>query len=336
MKKLFIVVALFIASFSLTACGGDDMDTLSVFFVPSRDAQYILETTEPLKELLLEELNDMGYDFKEIIIEVGTSYEAVGEGMLAGTVDVGFLPGGTYALYSGDGEIDVILAATRAGLNKDSDNAADWNDGEPTLGDPDNQVTYYRSLIVAGPSEVGQALAAKVNNGEALTWDDLNSATWCIQGPTSSAGTVYPSVYLHDNYDGKKVSDLDNTVNPGGYGAAVSSLATGSCDVATMYADARRDYHEDWVDEFGREESIWAETNVVLVTGGIFNDTISVSNVTVDDDLKEALQQAFINIIATEAGQEIFEVYAHQGYQRVTDSDYEAARTAQEIILGDD
>jgi len=336
MKKLLIAVTLLLAVFSLTACGRGEKDTLSVFFVPSRDAQYILDTTEPLKELLLEELNGMGYNFKEIIIEVGTSYEAVGEGMLAGTVDVGFLPGGTYALYSGEGEIDVILAATRAGLNKDSVNSADWNDGEPTLGDPDNQVTYYRSLIVAGPSATGQALAAKVNNGEALTWDDLNSATWCIQGPTSSAGTVYPSVFLYNNYDGKKVSDLDNTVSPGGYGAAAANLANGNCDVATMYADARRDYADDWTDEFGRTESIWAETNVIIVTDGIFNDTISVSNTTVDADLKEALQQAFINIIGTEAGQDIFEVYAHQGYQRVTDADYEPARIAQQIILGDD
>ena len=335
MKKFFIVFAFALILFSLAACRSDEKDTLSVFFVPSRDAQYILDTTEPLKELLLEELNSMGYNFKEIIIEVGTSYEAVGEGMLAGTVDVGFLPGGTYALYSGDGEIDVILASTRAGLNKDSENAADWNDGLPTTGDPDNQVTYYRSLVVAGPSAKGQELAEIVNSGGTLTWEDLNSATWCIQGPTSSAGTVYPAVWLYNNFE-KKVTDLANTVSPGGYGGAAASLAAGNCDVATFYADARRDYADAWTTDYGRTESIWAETNVIIVTDGIFNDTISVSNKTVDDDLKEALQQAFINIIGTEAGQEIFEVYNHQGYKRVTDADYEAARVAQQIILGDD
>ncbi len=336
MKKLLIAVVLLVAVFSLSACGRGEKDTLSVFFVPSRDAQYILDTTEPLKELLLEELNSMGYNFKEIIIEVGTSYEAVGEGMLAGTVDVGFLPGGTYALYSGEGEVEVILAATRGGLNKDSVNPADWNDSAPTVGDPDNQVTYYRSLIIAGPSATGQALAAKVNNGEELTWDDLNSATWCIQGPTSSAGTVYPSVYLFNNFDGKKVSDLEKTVSPGGYGASMANLANGNCDVASAYADARRDYHEEWITDFGRTASIWEETNVIIVTDGIFNDTISVSNASVDDELKDALATAFINIIGTEAGKDIFEVYAHQGYKRVTDADYEAARIAQQIILGDD
>jgi phosphonate transport system substrate-binding protein len=52
----------------------------------------------------------------------------------------------------------------------------------------------------------------------------------------------------------------------------------------------------------------------------------------VNDALKEALQQAFINIIGTEQGLEIFEIYNHQGYQVVTDADYEAARIAQELL----
>lgn len=32
---------------------------------------------------------------------------------------------------------------------------------------------YYKSIIIAGPSAKGQELAAKVNNGEELTWDVL-------------------------------------------------------------------------------------------------------------------------------------------------------------------
>ena len=333
MKKLLGLALLLVALFSLAACGNrdDKIDTLTVLFVPSRDAQYILDTTAPLAELLKAELAELGFEVGEVVIQVGSSYEAVGEGMIAGTIDVGFLPGGTYALFSGDGEIDVILASTRGGLSKDSPNAMDWNDGLPTTGDPDNQVTYYRSLLIAGPSAVGQTLAAKVNAGEALTWEDFNSATWCIQGPTSSAGTVYPSVHLIGLFN-KRVTDLANRVNAGGYGGAMSSLAAGNCDVATIYADARRDYETQWTTDYGRPGSIWTETNVIMVTDGIFNDTISVSNATVSEALKDALAQAFINIIATPAGKDIFEVYNHQGYQRVTDADYESARVAQELL----
>ena len=66
----------------------------------------------------------------EVEITVGTTYEAVGEGLEAGTIDVGLIPGGTYVLY--DDGAEVILTATRNGLSKDSDNAKDWNDGQPT------------------------------------------------------------------------------------------------------------------------------------------------------------------------------------------------------------
>lgn len=340
MRKFLVLLLLFLAVFTLVGCQPSDgneqeyyKETLTVFFVPSRDAQLILDTTQPLKQLLKEELARLGYTVGEVIIEVGTSYEAVGEGMISGTVDVGFLPGGTYALYSEGGDVDVILASTRGGLSKDSPNAKDWNDGQPTEGNPANQVTYYRSLMVAGPSAKGRQLASKVNNGQELTWDDVNSATWCIQGPTSSAGTVYPSVLLYQLFQ-KKVSDLATTVAPGGYGASMAALAAGTCDISTIYADARRDYAVQWQSDYGRPGSIWSETDVILVTDGIFNDTISISTKTVDLPLRLALQLAFINLAQTPQGKAIFSIYNHDGYKVVYDSDYEAARIAQSIILG--
>lgn len=77
--------------------------------------------------------------------------------------------------------MDVILTATRNGLSNDSTNPADWN-GEANATKKDGpQVTYYRSLIYATPSAYGQELAAKVNAGEKLTWEDLDKATWAVQ-----------------------------------------------------------------------------------------------------------------------------------------------------------
>ena len=106
------------------------IETLKVAFVPSREPQEIITATEPLKQLLKDELAKEGYDVGEVEITVGTTYEAVGEGLEAGTIDVGLIPGGTYVLY--DDGAEVILTATRDGLSKDSDNAKDWNDGQPT------------------------------------------------------------------------------------------------------------------------------------------------------------------------------------------------------------
>ena len=131
------------------------IDTLKVAFVPSREPQEIITVTEPLKEMLKNELAALGYEVGEVEITVGTTYEAVGEGLEAGTIDVGLIPGGTYVLY--DDGAEVILTATRDGLSKDSDNAKDWNDGQPTEAS-DRQAVSYRALFIAGPSEKGKAL----------------------------------------------------------------------------------------------------------------------------------------------------------------------------------
>ena len=128
------------------------IDTLKVAFVPSREPQEIITVTEPLKEMLKNELAALGYEVGEVEITVGTTYEAVGEGLEAGTIDVGLIPGGTYVLY--DDGAEVILTATRDGLSKDSDNAKDWNDGQPTEAS-DRQAVSYRALFIAGPSEKG-------------------------------------------------------------------------------------------------------------------------------------------------------------------------------------
>ena len=306
------------------------IETLKVAFVPSREPQEIITATEPLKELLKTELAKEGYDVGEVEITVGTTYEAVGEGLEAGTIDVGLIPGGTYVLY--DDGAEVILTATRDGLSKDSDDAKDWNDGQPTEAS-DKQAVSYRALFIAGPSEKGQELAAKVNAGEELTWDDLNSANWSVMGTSSPAGYIYPALWLQDRY-GKGISDLSSAVQSDSYASAFARLASGQVDILVTYADARRDYAERWNSEFGREGSIWEETNVIGVTAPIYNDTISVSKNSeiMDADLIAALQQAFINIGNTDAGKEVIKIYSHNGYQVAQASDYDNERAAQKLI----
>jgi phosphonate transport system substrate-binding protein len=306
------------------------IDTLSIGFVPSREPEEIITATEPLKSLLTEELAELGYDIGEVDITVGTNYEAVGEGLSAGTLDVGLIPGGTYVLY--DDGAEVILTSTRAGLSNDSNNPVDWNDNKPTEPSED-QVTYYRALIIAGPSEKGQELADKVNNGEALTFEDLNSANWAVMSSSSPAGYIYPAIWLDEHY-GKTITDLENVVQVDSYGSAFARLASEQLDIMVTYADARRDNANSWKNDFERDASIWDETNVIGVTTGIYNDTISVSKnaENMNEDLKTAIQQAFINIAQTDEGKEVISIYNHEGYQEAASSDYDNERKAQELV----
>lgn len=306
------------------------IDSLSVYFVPSREPEEIVTATEPLKDMLISELGKEGYTVKDVKITVGTSYEAVGEALSAGTADVGLIPGGTYVLY--DDGADVLLTATRDGLAKDSDNPKDWNDGKPTEKTADQAVSY-RALMIAGPSEKGQELADKVNAGEALAWEDLDSANWSVMNSSSPAGYIYPALWLQENYE-KGITDLQHTVQADSYGSAMARLASGQVDILLGYADVRNDYADKWNSEYGREGSIWEETNVIGVTPPIYNDTVSVSRNSkiMTDDFKKALSNAFINIGNTEEGKKVIAIYSHMGYKPAESSDYDNERKAQELI----
>ena len=346
MKK---IVALLLAAMMLLGCTAlaetVKMDELTFQFVPSKDADVIITGTANLPQLVKEEMAKLGYEIGEVKISVGTSYEATGEAMCAGSIDVGWLPGGTYAIYSQAKEVDVILTATRAGLSNDSEDPATWN-GEANKTLPtDQQVTFYRSLIYAAPTEYGKTLAAKVNAGEKLTWEELDKATWAVGNTSSSAGYIYPTMWLMENYEGKKITDLSNVVQLG-YADAFAQAAAEQVDIIVCYADGRRDYENAWntaTDSadatgkagMGRTESIWNELNVIGVTDGIYNDTVAVTTANPEiynPEFIAALQTALINIINTEEGQAIFSVYSHTGYALATDADYDGARTALTVV----
>ena len=365
MKKFIALLLALVMVFALCACGSSSapaateapaaeapaeeapaaaenqhFDKLTLEFVPSKDADVIITGTKDLPELVKAEMSRLGYDIDEVDITVGTNYDATGEAMSAGSIDIGWLPGGTYALYSDD--VDVFLTATRNGLSNDSTDPTTWNGEANATQKNGPQVTYYRSLIYATPSEYGRELAAKVANGEALTWEDLDKATWAVQKTSSSAGYIYPSMWLMANYDGKKISDLSNVVAlDSGYGTAFSYAAAEQVDVIVCYADGRNDYEASWMlptdqqDEtgkqgMGRSDSIWNELNVIGVTDGIYNDTVAISKESpyYTPELVAALQDCFINIINTPEGKAIFDVYSHTGYAKAVDADYDGARAA--------
>jgi len=187
--------------------------------------------------------------------------------------------------------------------------------------------------MVAGPSAKGKELAAKVNSGQKLTADDVKSAKWGVMGASSSAGYIYPSLWLKDNF-GLTITDLPNVVQNNSYGDAMTRLASEQLDVICMYADARRDYADKWTKDYARKDTIWKETGVIGVTDNIYNDTISVSKNAsfIDDKFKKALQTSFINIAKTPEGQKVISIYSHKGYEPADPKNYEAEKKAQDLV----
>ena len=305
------------------------VDSLKIAFSPYADADLISESTEPLEELLKAKLLEKGYDVGEIDMTVGTSYTAVGEALSA--ADLGFISGGNYVLFSDD--CDVLLTALRYAINKDSENPADWNDGTIEENTEDMS-TYYRCILLAGPSEKGQELLSKVNAGEELTWDDLNSATWAVLNPTSASGYIYPSLWLQEHY-GKGISDLDNVVECDSHTTSVARLAAGQVDVMVSYGHIRIKNAPIWESDFGGTAPMVEQTGVIGVTDGIYNDMIAYSKTSdtmADEAFRQAVGESFIELAQTEEGQEIFGVFSQVGYDWGSDSDYDGERAAQALL----
>lgn len=312
---------------------GKTIKELSVYYVPSREPAEIITVTEPLKELLIAELANNGYVVENVKITVGTTYEAVGVALSAGTADIGLIPANTFLLYE-DG-CEVILTATRDGLSVDSDDPRDWNNNEPITAAA-TQAIGYRALMIAGPSAKGKELSAKVQANKELTWEDLNSANWSVMSSTSPAGYVYPTIFFMDHYDGKTIGDLAHAVQSDSYGSAFARLAVGQVDVLVTYADARRDQESKWMDTYGRKGTIWEETDVIGVTPMIYNDTVSVSRSSekMTPAFIAAVQESFMSLNKTEKGKKVIAVYSHTGYQKAVSSDYDNERKAQNILRG--
>lgn len=308
-----------------------EIPSLKIAFSPYADSDQIVAATEPLEQMLKDKLLEKGYNVKEIDMTVGTSYTAVGEALSAGSADIGFISGGNYVLYSED--CGVLLTALRYAIDEDSENPVDWNDGTIEENTEDMS-TYYRCIILAGPSEKGQELLAKVNNGEELTWDDLNSATWSVLGPTSASGYIYPCLWLQANY-GKGISDLDSVVQSDSHTTSVARLASGQVDVMVSYGHIRIKNAPIWESDFGGTAPMVEQTGVIGVTDGIYNDMIAfskTSEVMADEGFRRAVGESFIEIAETEEGRGIIRVFSQVGYTWGQDSDYDGERAAQELL----
>lgn len=310
--------------------GTTKISELKIAFSPYADADSITTATKPLEELLKSKLKDHGYEVDKITMSVGTSYEAVGESLSAGSADVGFISGATYVLY--EDNADVLLTALRHATNKDSTEAKDWNDGtvEKQL---DEESTYYRSIFLAGPSKKGQELLKKVNSGEKLTWEDLNSAKWAVMSPASASGYIYPSMYLKENY-GHTINDLANKVQSDSYSTSLARLASGQVDIMVSYGHIRIKNAEKWEKEYGGTDAIEKQSGVIAVTDKIFNDTVSISKKSklMDDGFKKALSDSLIEIGNTKEGEEILSVFSMTGFQEGDSSNYDGERKAQKEL----
>ena len=340
MKKLASVLAfLLMGSMLATGCGSGskaqtkstEIKELKIAVAPYQDAKTIQTKIAPLGKLLQSKMKEKGYNIDKVSINVGTSYNAVGEALSSGSADAGFISGGTYVLY--DKEIDVLLTALRKTIDKTSDDLKIWNNGQPEKFTK-NLTTYYRSCLMVGPSPKGQALLQKVKNGQQPTWEELNNLTWSVMGPSSASGYMYPSLWLKKHY-GKQITDLAHVVQADSYTTSLARLASGQADVLVAYSHIRANLAKNWQEKFGRSKNIWEETGMIGITDKIYNDTVSVSKASKlmsEPAFRKAFGEALIEISKTEEGQKVLKNIGHWGYDWAEAKNYDDERTVVKML----
>lgn len=107
MKKFIAVLLVLAMSISLVACGTDEEQVLKMGFVPMMDGDTLIESVEPLTDMLSEELGIKVEGF------TATNYVGVVEGLGSGQVDFGFIPPFAYVLANQESGAEVILTAVK-------------------------------------------------------------------------------------------------------------------------------------------------------------------------------------------------------------------------------
>lgn len=357
MKKLLVVLLTAMMVLSMAGCkkeeGPKAIEELNIAFVPSKDPEEIKSAAEPLKEILKSYLKEAGFEVGTVNITVGSNYEVVGEGLQAGSIDLGFIPAGNYVTvhdaYPDD--VKLLLVSSRQALNVDIESESkgadfnDWNKYVPTMG-VDEPAGGYRSLFYVNiATEKGKDLYDKAVAGT-LTWEDFETANILTGSVTSGASYMYPSVYLDNMFGtgaGKEAKTLANcplAVKGAGYVENIQALMAGQTDICFGYADVRNsdgaanalaDLHtQGFLTEY---ETVFDCIKVIAVTDMIMNDTISYgSNEKLTPEFVKAIQDAFLALIQTEEGKACVKPYSHEGYVIETDAAYDGYRSVTKLF----
>jgi len=104
MKRLFSLLLILVLIFTMTACKKEE-EIITMGFVPLIDGDKLIESVEPLANMLTEEIGIKVESF------TATNYVGVVEGLGSGQVDFGIIPPFAYILANEESGAEVILSA---------------------------------------------------------------------------------------------------------------------------------------------------------------------------------------------------------------------------------
>ena len=231
-------------------CGGGsgaEQDTLRVGLIPNQSPEEVEAEYQPLEEYLSSELD------LPVELSVPTSYNAVVEAMTSGELDLAYFGGLTYVQARERADVHPLVTEVN-----------------PITGD----TTYNSLIIVPADSDIREV-------------EDLRGETFAFGSPSSTSGSLYPSIMLKEAGIDYR-TDLANSTYTGGHDATAQAVANGSVDAGGL---------EDRILYDLQEEGVIDEDDIRVISE---SDPIEgypwVVREALDDGLKEDLVQAFLDI----------------------------------------
>jgi phosphonate transport system substrate-binding protein len=311
MRKSAVVAASLGVALTLSACAateptGEDAwpDKLVLTLTPSQEASGLIETAEPLADLLEERLG------VEIEARVPADYAGVIAALASGEADIGGGLGPQQMVLANDeAGADLILQVQRYG---NYSYVTQWMTNDPDTYCDDEPVADDEGFLFCNgvlDAEEGPVAEDKLSllAGEKISFVDAGS----------TSGFLVPSLaLLAAGVDPE--DDIESTF-AGGHPNSVQAIYDGDATVGVSYNDARGDIVETSPD-VGEKVVVWGWSDQIP------NDGFAVRG-DLPEDLKEAITDALVDIMGTEEGAAVLdELYNIEGLRPVQDGEYEIIR----------
>jgi phosphonate transport system substrate-binding protein len=266
-------------------------DELVIGFVPSREAETLVEDIQPLADYLSEQL---GIPVEGV---VSNDYTGLVTAMETGQAHIGVLP--PYGLVQSVDRAgaEIILQSARFGsgtyhtqfFTNDPDKYCEDEPVENTRMVDDEEVTYLncngtdRAFDDSPEGPIGIEALENLEDGTAVSFVEQ----------TSASGYIFPATVFLD-------ADIDpeNDIEPlfaGSHDASVIAVCEGQAEVGVSFDDARTAAVTDC--------DVANEVVVFAYGPEIPNDGVAVAG-DLPDDLKEQIKQALLDFSETEEGAE--------------------------------
>lgn len=289
---LSLMVALVVGAFgpNVAIQAQDDglvPEELVVGMIPSREPDVLLPDLEPFADLLVERLQERGFDIQSVRAFVPESEAATVASLGTGEVHVGFM-----------GPFSAVQAEQQEGARIVTSSVRFGNlfyrgqlMANQSLGDPND------GPFIGNLNDLEQA----VKNGEDVTMSYTSTG--------STSGFLFPCLSM--KHRGILPGDHDNfsTVVAGGHSSSALNVLRGDTDIGWGYDDVRLDLVGRTADtglpedmpEMDQVSELTTRIKLIGFTDYIPNDPQVVSG-SLSSDLQTAIQEELVSLSTSDAG----------------------------------